>query len=306
MRSICRHINDSRQYLLFHQRAFASYKFSSADHKQLIEAGNKDGYIILRNHFNKNILQSWSTEFQPLLQKQIKKQNAMNEGEKVGNRGAERYYVTLPFRKPFADPNIFEDPDILAIVEGLVGVDPVMCQLATDTPLYGSQLQDIHRDCPPLFPESEWQKETPSFQLAVNFPLVNVTLENGPFEAAKCTHLLSRNEGLKLIEDGKVKMERLCMEVGDVMIRDVRGLHRGTPNLTNVPRPMVVIGYSRRWLFRPEVGIKIPRDVYEGLSDTGKRLLRFEKIFDMLNEDEDEDYIEFAYDDEGKLIDAYT
>ncbi len=39
------------------------------------------------------------------------------------------------------------------------------------------------------------------------------------------------------------------MRPGDVMIRDVRALHRGTPNHTNEPRPMVVIGYSLRWLF---------------------------------------------------------
>ena len=32
------------------------------------------------------------------------------------------------------------------------------------------------------------------------------------------------------------------------MIRDVRHIHRGTPNFTDTPRPMVVIGYSRRWL----------------------------------------------------------
>ncbi|MBB5508233.1 hypothetical protein HDG35_004514 [Paraburkholderia sp. JPY681] len=32
------------------------------------------------------------------------------------------------------------------------------------------------------------------------------------------------------------------MELGDVMIRDVRALHRGTPNRTEAPRPMVVIG----------------------------------------------------------------
>ncbi len=47
-----------------------------------------------------------------------------------------------------------------------------------------------------------------------------------------------------------------------------------TPNRTNEPRPMVVIGYSRRWLFRPEVGMTIPRKEWELLSDKVKENAR--------------------------------
>lgn len=61
-----------------------------------------------------------------------------------------------------------------------------MCQLAADIPLPGSVYQDLHRDAPPLFPELT--VETPPFQLAVNFPLVGVTEENGPLETTFGTH----------------------------------------------------------------------------------------------------------------------
>jgi ectoine hydroxylase-related dioxygenase (phytanoyl-CoA dioxygenase family) len=114
--------------------------------------------------------------------------------------------VTLPFIKPFADEEIFVDADVLAIVENLVGTDFVMSQLATDTPLKGSEYQEIHRDAPPLFPE--WGRETPSFQLAVNFPLVDVTAENGPFETTRGTHVLTKEEGLRRIESGEAPMNR--------------------------------------------------------------------------------------------------
>ncbi len=46
-----------------------------------------------------------------------------------------------------------------------------MWQLATDTPVRGSEYQDWRRDTPPLFDDAP---ETQSFQLAVNFPLVDV------------------------------------------------------------------------------------------------------------------------------------
>lgn len=101
---------------------------------------------------------------------------AAREQGDSGNRGPGRYYVTLPFEGEFADPAIFCDDDVLGIVERIAGPDPVMCQLATDTPVRGSDFQDWHRDTPPLF---DGLPETPSFQLAVNFPLIDVNGRTG-------------------------------------------------------------------------------------------------------------------------------
>jgi len=248
----------------------------------------KDGYCLLREHFSPATLKSWREAFTPLLEEHIAREGSLR------NRGAARYYVTLPFSAPFADPSIYEDEDILAIVERLVGKDTVMCQLATDTPLLGSNYQDVHRDTLPLFPETDG--ETPPYQLAVNFPLVDVTLENGPLEITRGTHRMSKAEGLQRMESGDVKLEPITMRLGDVMIRDVRGLHRGTPNHTQIPRPMVVIGYSRRWLFRPEVSIQIPRAALDTLSQRARHLLRFNPVVESLDsKPQAEVYQTFAY-----------
>lgn len=119
----------------------------------------------------------WNRAFQPLLSSHIK-----NEGH-LANRGPSRYYVTLPWQLPWSNPHIYDNNDILTVVHHLVGDDFVMCQLATDTPVRGSDFQTLHRDAPPLFPD--WGgKETPPFQLAVNFPLVPITRENGE----RCSH----------------------------------------------------------------------------------------------------------------------
>ena len=182
---------------------------------------------------------------------------------------------------------------MLAICEQLVGEDMVMCQLATDKPLEGSDYQNVHRDALPLFPETG--RETPPFQLAVNFPLVDVVHENGPFEVARGTHMMSKSEGMSQIEAGRIRLEPILLQLGDVMIRDIRGLHRGTPNLTTTPRPMVVIGYSRRWLFRPEVSIRIPREGLEKLSKRARHLLRFNPIVESLEGMGEEVYQSFAY-----------
>ncbi|HLL71816.1 MAG TPA: phytanoyl-CoA dioxygenase family protein [Pyrinomonadaceae bacterium] len=248
----------------------------------------RDGFCVLPEHFPTETLQAWRAAFAPLLAEHIAREGHLR------NRGAARYYVTLPFDAPFADPAIYEDPDVLAVVARLAGDDFTMVQLATDTPLLGSEYQDVHRDTPPLFPETG--KETPPYQLAVNFPLVEVTRENGPFEVARGTHMLPKEEALHLIETGERKLEALTMRLGDVMVRDVRALHRGTPNLTRVPRPMVVIGYSRRWLFRPEVTIHIPRAVHETLSERARHMLRFNPVVELLDDlPETEIYQAFAY-----------
>jgi ectoine hydroxylase-related dioxygenase (phytanoyl-CoA dioxygenase family) len=262
--------------------------YQEAEIAAFAQAVLRDGFCILPLHFPVAILKRWSEAFQPLLERHIAR-----EGH-LFNRGPARYYVTLPFQQPFAEASIYEDEDVLAIVRRLVGQDAALCQLATDTPLKGSDYQEIHRDAPPLFPELD--QETPPFQLAVNFPLVEVTPENGPFDVARGTHMMSKEEGLRRIASGEIKLEPLTMRPGDVMIRDVRGLHRGTPNLTGEPRPMVVLGYSRRWLYRPEVSIRVPRAALDTLSERARYLLRFSPIVESLDEGaETEVYQSFAY-----------
>ena len=264
------------------------FHYSESEIDAFTQAVLNDGFCILRNHFSTAILNSWREAFAPLLDAHIQLEGHLQ------NRGPARYYVTLPFIPPFADPQIYEDEDVLAVCQRLVGEDMVMCQLASDTPLQGSAYQDVHRDALPLFPESG--HETPPFQLAVNFPLVDVVPENGPFEVARGTHMMAKGEGMRQIEEGKIKLEPILMRAGDVMIRDVRGLHRGTPNLTTIPRPMVVIGYSRRWLFRPEVSIRVPRAAVENLSDRARRLMRFNPVVESLEEmPAGETYQLFAY-----------
>jgi ectoine hydroxylase-related dioxygenase (phytanoyl-CoA dioxygenase family) len=244
---------------------------------------------ILRGLIPTATIDAWNAAFQPLLREAIRR-----EGDSP-NRGAHRYYVTLPFQDHWADAQIVDNDAVMAVVEALVGGDGVMCQLATDTPCAGSEHQELHRDTQLLFPESG--AETPPYQLAVNFPLVDVTDANGPMEYAPGTHMLSKADGMAKVASGEIPLVRACMSRGDVMIRDVRHIHRGTPNPSPVPRPMVVIGYSRRWLHRPEVNIRVPADVLVALPERARRWLRFNPVFETRAEAarQDESYRAFAY-----------
>jgi ectoine hydroxylase-related dioxygenase (phytanoyl-CoA dioxygenase family) len=225
------------------------------------------------------VLAEWKRQFLPLLNERIQDGTA-------SARGPNRYYISLPFIPPFADPAIYEDPDILAIIEQLAQEDIVMPELATDTPLQGSDYQVIHRDmlqCSPDMPDADPVRP---FQFAVNFPLVDVTLENGPFEIAPGTHLLTDTECQDRVRSGQAEAQLvpLVMSVGDVMIRDVRALHRGTPNTTAEPRPMVVVGYNCARHQRPQLRIFIPQEQKRLLSDRAQQLLRFNPVVNSLSE----------------------
>lgn len=264
-------------------------RYTAAEHDAFARDFNRDSLVVLKDHIPRAKLARWADAQWPLLQAQIERE------KDSPSRGAQRFYVTLPFQAPFADPEIYEDRDILAIVERVAGPEPVLCQLATDTPLKGSDYQAWHADTPALFPE--WgTNDTPSFQIAVNFALCDVTDENGPFETTYGTHRMNKDEAMAGLKSGAIAQHRLKMRMGDVMIRDVRAVHRGTPNSTDQPRPMVVLGYSRRWLYRPEVQIRVPQGEWDKLSPLGRSLLRFNPVVPdgeaLANE---ETYRAFAY-----------
>lgn len=266
----------------------ADARFSADRIESLVADFNRDGFCILPGFLKPELIQSWAAAFAPLLTYHLE------HFADASFRGANRHYVTLPFVAPYADPVVFDNDDALALVERIVGEDFTMCQLATDTPLFGSDYQNIHSDAPPLFPET--QLNTPSFQLALNFPLCDVTKDNGPLDIVRGTHTMQKESAMAKIESGELKIESIAMKAGDVMIRDVRTLHRGTPNRTHVPRPMVVVGYSRKWLMRPEVSIQIPQSTWAKLSPRARHMLRFNPIVDEISKmPAGETYKAFAY-----------
>lgn len=74
-------------------------------------------------------------------------------------------------------------------------------QLAVDIPMQGSEYQEIHRDFRPL---STNHIVNPLYAVAVNFPLVEDTTDNGSFEMARGTHGMPREEGLVKVREGEM------------------------------------------------------------------------------------------------------
>lgn len=258
---------------------------SATDLDQLAEQLNRDGICVIRGLFDRPLMEAWVDAFDALFQQRRQYPNG------VAPRGKARGYVTLPWEAPFADPAVFANPTILSILDRVFYQEYKLVQLAADIPMQGSDYQDIHRDFRPLFSD---QIVTPLYALAVNFPLVDVTADNGPFEMARGTHVMPREEALVKVRAGEIPMEQFHLQLGDVMIRSPLALHRGTPNRTPQPRPMIVMGYVMHWLHTHIVDLTLPRHYYESLSPQLQQLLRC-NVVDRLPANGVETYIDFEY-----------
>jgi len=264
----------------------AANRFQPGNEKleQLANDLKRDGICIIRGLFEKSLVEEWGEAFRQLFKAR------QNRSGGLAPREQGRFYLTLPWVKPFADVNVFANPAILGVLGRVFTQEYVMVQLGADVPIQGSDYQEIHRDYRPLFTE---EIVTPLYALAVNIPLVDVTEENGPFQMARGTHLIGRDKGLRKIETGEIPLESFHMETGDVAIRTPLALHRGSPNRTDSPRPMVVMGYAMHWLHTPKVDLTLPADYYQSLPENVQKLLRCNAVEGV--EEKPETYVNFKY-----------
>jgi ectoine hydroxylase-related dioxygenase (phytanoyl-CoA dioxygenase family) len=182
----------------------------------------------------------------------------------------------MPFDPPCFAPDFFFDDAILRIVRGAMDDRIVADQWGCDVPLEGSTEQGVHVDyARPLFAEAP-EIVVPPYMLVVSFGLSRIARADGPIEIAPGTHRMPRAAALRAVEAGTISLRPVELDVGDVLIRHPWALHRGSPNTTSTPRALLSIRYVRRWYADDSREVNsIPRAVWNGLTDTQQRIMRF-------------------------------
>lgn len=262
-----------------------SHPSSAAALDELADELNRDGICVVKNLFDAKVLAEWRRCFDREFERR------RNAPGGLAPRGPGRFYFTLPWQPPFSDEQVFANPTVLGVLNRVFAQEYVVVQIAVDTPVLGSEFQKIHRDHRPLFTED---LVTPLYALTLNFPLCDVDNQNGPLEIVRGTHRLSRDEGLAGLERGELSVESVRMKLGDGLIRTPLALHRGTPNRTPDPRPMVAVGYVMHWLHTPQVEVNVPRAAYQALAPELRALLRC-NVVEALPAEPSESYVEFQY-----------
>jgi ectoine hydroxylase-related dioxygenase (phytanoyl-CoA dioxygenase family) len=226
------------------------------------------GFCVLQSHLDSQLIKACRESFWPRLLAYIETAEP--------NRGPHRHFLPMPFEPPCFSPKFFFDPDILAIVRGLMDDRIVADQWGCDTPVRGSEHQSPHVDYQrPLFPETP-DALFPPYAIVVSFGLVPIATETGPLEIAPGTHRMARSEADRAVASGAVKLQSVPLEIGDVLIRHPWAVHRGTPNITDTPRALVTIRYVRRWYADASRDVEpIPRTVWNSLSTEQQAIMRF-------------------------------
>jgi ectoine hydroxylase-related dioxygenase (phytanoyl-CoA dioxygenase family) len=193
------------------------------------------------------------------------------------NRGAQRYQMYVPWEPPFDEPLLYENPVALAVMEAAMEPDLCLRYFASDTPLPGSDYQQVHSDTRLLFPET--QLSLPCYGIALNVPLVDCTEENGSLEFWPSTHLMPGRSDLGRLA-ASLPSARANFPAGSILLRDLRMWHRGTPNRSTGSRPHLALVYTRPW-YRFELDPPLlDRAQYEALSERAQRLLRHAPVCD--------------------------
>jgi ectoine hydroxylase-related dioxygenase (phytanoyl-CoA dioxygenase family) len=231
---------------------------------------HKNGYCVLRALLSKRAVNACWKAFWPILLKHIEA-----HGHEP-NRGPHRHYLPMPFHGPCFAPQFFFHKAILDVIRGAMGARVVADQWGCDVPVRGSEYQRFHVDYQrPLF-EDVPDLSLPPYILLVSFGLVGITAKDGPIEIAVGTHRMPREAAVRSVESGEYDVHPVLLEVGDVLVRHPWALHRGTPNLTDMPRALATVRYVRSWYADDSCEVNaIPNAIWQSLTQEQKAVMRF-------------------------------
>jgi ectoine hydroxylase-related dioxygenase (phytanoyl-CoA dioxygenase family) len=239
-----------------------------------------NGYIVFDKVLSSEKVKQIRNAFDPLFDEFIQR--------KGYNTGTNRAQMYLPFMQPFIDEDVISHPIATSVIDQVLGGYSRCVYFASDTPMPGSDYQNVHCDIMPLF--QDFSVPLPTFSLVVNIPLVDVTDENGPLEIwPGGTHLHpdranhdtldgSVNPHLHIVRAAEhMHSEKVFMSAGSIVIRDIRMWHRGTPNRSDDRRTNLAMIFNKSW-YGGGSYIQIPQETYDKLSDKAKEAFRTEKI----------------------------
>lgn len=202
-----------------------------------------NGFLILRHFLPRALVEGMYRDLHPILSAEHEK---ALRGESRALRGPGRMafdtarYADL-LGGPLADDRYRRNPVIEELVEEILsplgswvrGWNQVECVWR------GSEYMTWHSD---QTPEETPNVDEPNRTVRVtyNIPLVDFTWKNGAIEFLPGSHLLPRSFlNSSFLEIANLYPVAARVQRGDAILRDGNTLHRGTPNLTDQPRPML-------------------------------------------------------------------
>lgn len=177
---------------------------------------------------------------------------------------------------PYLFRDVMVNPLVIAVTEAILGPGVKNAAYTGNTAMPSNLRQPVHVDSGQLWANLE--TAPPASAIVVNVPLVKVTAENGGTEIWPGTHLdthVSCHQDIKVPPDLLESRRALSppyqveMDLGSILLRDMRLWHAGMPNRTSLPRPMIAMIHYARWM---ETGIPMELPLETEALFAGSRL----------------------------------
>jgi len=230
------------------------------------------GVLLINNLFSKSLITRLYRSFVETYQPYFEDKEYIDALE-VGDK---RKMLTIDFKKPFNNPNLYGNLFLMYLMRELLGEGFVLGSFGAVISLPGSKHQHIHRDHPSLFGDEELDLKIPSFAITVVVPLIELTPETGSTRVWKGSHRMSRSIDL----DPETSFVPF-VPTGSCYLMDYQLLHGGTPNISNEVRPILYITYYRSWFqeavnYEKQSRICITQEEYQKIP--GKYKFLFERV----------------------------
>jgi hypothetical protein len=161
-------------------------------------------------------------------------------------RGPERWYVEVAPESIDGFADIASHPWFIAVSEAILGPDWKIVEVGFDIPFPGAAIQPWHRDF--AAPEATLTGRRIN-SLAFNLTAVDTTPDMGPFEIVPGTQWDRIDEcprGMFPAEERWSRYEakgvKKLAQRGSISARSALTIHRGTANVSDTARPVLVIG----------------------------------------------------------------
>ncbi|NET60013.1 MAG: phosphotransferase [Symploca sp. SIO2E6] len=231
-----------------------------------------NGVLLINHLFSQELIASLYQSFVDRYQFYFADQNYANVLE-VGDK---RKMLTIDFQTPFNNPELYGNPFLLYLMRELLGTGFVLGSFGAVISLPGAQHQHIHRDHPPLFEDEELDVKIPSFAITVVVPLIDLTPATGSTRVWKGSHRIPDSQSLEA-QDSFVPF----LPMGSCYLMDYQLLHGGTPNVSDLVRPILYLNYYRYWFqeavnYEKQSRISITKQEYQKIPEPYKFL--FERV----------------------------
>ena len=160
-------------------------------------------------------------------------------------RGPQRFYVEIHPERLRGFAELISHPWLVAVCRAVLGPDYRIVEAGFDVPGPGAQLQPWHRDFPAPAATLVGRRLN---SLAFNLTTVDVTETMGPLEVAHGTQWDDLGEGDPMFPPAQcypryeARRQRKLPQVGDISARSALTIHRGTANVSQLARPVLVLG----------------------------------------------------------------